>query len=49
MEISFLIDDSGSMDKEKVEATRKTLAVTFLSLNHFYEYLQIQSQKQIKK
>ena len=49
IKISFLIDNSCSMDKEKIEATRKTLAVTLLSLNDFNEYLQIQSQKQIKK
>ena len=47
IKISFLVDNSGSMDKEKIEATRKTLAVTLLSLNYFNEYLQIQSQKQI--
>ena len=45
IEISFLVDNSGSMDKEKIEATRKTLAVTLLSLNDFNEYLQIQAQK----
>lgn len=33
------------MDKEKIEATRKTLPVTLLSLNDFNEYLQIQDQK----
>ena len=49
IEISFLIDNSGSMDKEKVEATRKTLAVTLLSLNDFNEYLQIQAQKTNQK
>lgn len=49
IKISFLIDNSFSMDKEKIEATRKTLAVTLLTLNDFNEYLQIQFQKQIKK
>ena len=49
IEISFLIDNSGSMDKEKIEATRKTLAVTLLSLNEFNEYLQIQAQKTNQK
>lgn len=37
------------MDKEKIEATRKTLAVTILSLNDFNEYLQIQAQKTNQK
>ena len=37
------------MDKEKIEATRKTLAVTLLSLNDFNEYLQIQDQKTNQK
>ena len=49
IEISFLIDNSGSMNKEKIEATRKTLAVTLLSLNDFNEYLQIQAQKTNQK
>lgn len=37
------------MDKEKIEATRKTLAVTILYLNNFNEYLQIQDQKTNQK
>ncbi len=49
IKISFLVDNSGSMDKEKIEATRKTLAVTLLSLNNFNEYLQIQAQKTNQK
>ena len=49
IEISFLIDNSDSMDKEKIEATRKTPAVTLLSLNDFNECLQIHAQKNNQK
>lgn len=45
IEISFLIDNSGSMNKEKIEATRETLAVTLLSIQDFNKYLQRQAQK----
>lgn len=49
IKISFLVDNSDSMDKGKIEATRKTLAVTLLSLNDFNECLQIQAQKTNQK
>lgn len=49
IEVSFLVDNSGSMDTEKIEATRKTLTATLLSISDFNHYLQIQSQKIIQK
>ncbi|WP_049944479.1 vWA domain-containing protein [Anaerococcus provencensis] len=49
IEISFLIDNSGSMDEEKIDATRKTLAVTLLSIKDFNLYLQAQAQKTNQK
>lgn len=49
IEISFLIDNSGSMDKEKIDATRKTLAATLLSISDFNRYLQIEAQKTNQK
>lgn len=49
IEVSFLVDNSGSMDTEKIEATRKTLTATLLSISDFNHYLQIQSQKTIQK
>lgn len=49
IEISFLIDNSGSMNKEKIEATRKTLAVTLLSIQDFNKYLQIEAGKTNQK
>lgn len=45
IEISFLIDNSGSMDKEKIDATRMTLAAVLLSLEDFNEYLQVEAKK----
>lgn len=45
IEISFLIDNSGSMNKEKIEALRKTLTVTLLSIKDFNKYLQIEAAK----
>lgn len=45
IENSFLIDNSGSMDEEKIEATRKTLTATLLSIKDFNLYLQAQAQK----
>lgn len=39
IEISFLIDNSGSMNKSKIEAARKALAVTLLSIDDFNSYL----------
>lgn len=49
IEISFLIDNSGSMDEEKIDATRKTLAVILLSIRDFNLYLQAQAQKTNQK
>ena len=49
IEISFLIDNSGSIDGEKIDATRKTLTATLLSISDFNHYLQIQSQKTNQK
>ena len=49
IEISFLIDNSGSMDEEKIEATRKTLTATLLSIRDFNLYLQAQAQKTNQK
>lgn len=39
IEISFVIDNSGSMDEAKIEAARKALAVTLLSIDDFNRYL----------
>ncbi|GAA4295490.1 VWA domain-containing protein [Anaerocolumna aminovalerica] len=39
IEISFVIDNSGSMDASKIEAARKALAVTLLSIDDFNGYL----------
>ncbi|MDC7249436.1 MAG: VWA domain-containing protein [Sphaerochaetaceae bacterium] len=39
IEISFLIDNSGSMDSLKIDSTRKTLAVTLLSIDDLNRYL----------
>lgn len=49
IEISFLIDNSGSMNKEKIEATRRTLAATLLSIKDFNNYLQIEAKKTNQK
>lgn len=49
IEVYFLIDNSGSMDTEKIEATRKTLTATLLSISDFNHYLQVQSQKNQSK
>lgn len=49
IEISFLIDNSGSMDKEKIDATRKTLAATLLSISDFNRYLEVEAQKTNQK
>lgn len=49
IEISFLIDNSGSMNKEKIEALRKTLAVSLLSIKDFNEYLQVEARKTNQK
>ncbi|NLI89290.1 MAG: VWA domain-containing protein [Epulopiscium sp.] len=39
IEISFIIDNSGSMNELKIESARKALAVTLLSLDDFNRYL----------
>lgn len=39
IEISFVIDNSGSMNESKIEAARKALAVTLLSIDDFNRYL----------
>lgn len=39
IEISFVIDNSGSMNQSKIEAARKALAVTLLSIDDFNKYL----------
>lgn len=39
IEISFVIDNSGSMNQSKIEEARKALAVTLLSIDDFNEYL----------
>ena len=49
IEISFLIDNSGSMNKEKIDATRKTLAATLLSISDFNRYLEVEAQKTNQK
>lgn len=45
IEISFIIDNSGSMKKSKVEFARKALTVTLLSLEDFNQYLKINAEK----
>jgi len=45
IEISFVIDNSGSMDESKIEAARRTLAVTLLSIEDFNRYLKNSSEK----
>ena len=49
IEISFLIDNSGSMNKEKIEALRKTLTVALLSIKDFNKYLQIEAARTNQK
>ncbi|WP_027702816.1 vWA domain-containing protein [Metaclostridioides mangenotii] len=39
IEISFVIDNSGSMNASKIEMARKALAVTLLSIDDFNRYL----------
>ncbi|RVU54018.1 vWA domain-containing protein [Anaerosphaera multitolerans] len=45
IEISFVIDNSGSMNEEKIEEARKALAVTLLSIDDFNNYLKANSNK----
>lgn len=46
IEISFLVDNSGSMDPAKLDAAKKTLAVTLLSIEDFQNYLNQQGGSQ---
>jgi len=39
IEVTILMDNSGSMDENKIEAARKALVVTLLSLEDFNDYL----------
>ncbi|HCL4546963.1 VWA domain-containing protein [Clostridium botulinum] len=45
IEISFVIDNSGSMNESKIEASRKALAVTLLSIDDFNKYLKSNAEK----
>ncbi|WP_077369068.1 vWA domain-containing protein [Anaerosalibacter sp. Marseille-P3206] len=45
IEISFVIDNSGSMNESKIEAARKALAVTLLSIDDFNRYLKINGKQ----
>ncbi|HGG0417165.1 TPA: VWA domain-containing protein [Clostridium sporogenes] len=45
IEISFVIDNSGSMNASKIEAARKALAVTLLSIDDFNRYLKSSAEK----
>ncbi|WP_353097692.1 vWA domain-containing protein [Tissierella praeacuta] len=45
IEISFVIDNSGSMNESKIEAARKALAVTLLSIDDFNRYLKSNAEQ----
>ncbi|WIV13710.1 vWA domain-containing protein [Proteiniborus sp. MB09-C3] len=45
IEISFVIDNSGSMNVSKIEAARKALAVTLLSIDDFNRYLRSNAEQ----
>lgn len=45
IEISFVIDNSGSMNESKIEAARKALAVTLLSIEDFNGYLKSNAEQ----
>lgn len=45
IEISFVIDNSGSMNPSKIEAARKALAVTLLSIDDFNRYLKSNAEQ----
>ena len=45
IEISFIIDNSGSMNASKIEAARKALAVTLLSIDDFNQYLKSNAEQ----
>lgn len=45
IEIVFVLDNSGSMNEQKIDAARKALAITLLSLDDFNTYLDHHAQK----
>lgn len=45
IEISFVIDNSGSMNASKIEEARKALAVTLLSIDDFNRYLKSNAEQ----
>lgn len=45
IEVSFVIDNSGSMNDSKIEAARKALAVTLLSIDDFNQYLKSNAEQ----
>lgn len=45
IEISFVIDNSGSMNPSKIEVARKALAVTLLSIDDFNRYLKSNEER----
>ncbi|MFU0801356.1 MAG: VWA domain-containing protein [Xylanivirga thermophila] len=45
IEISFVIDNSGSMNASKIESARKALAVTLLSIDDFNQYLKSNAEQ----
>ncbi len=45
IEISFVIDNSGSMNASKIEAARKASAVTLLSIDDFNRYLKSNAEQ----
>ncbi|MDS1003527.1 VWA domain-containing protein [Clostridium sporogenes] len=45
IEISFVIDNSGSMNPSKIETARKALAVTLLSIDDFNGYLKSNAEQ----
>ena len=45
IEISFVIDNSGSMNASKIEVARKALAVTLLSIDDFNQYLKSNAEQ----
>lgn len=45
IEISFVLDNSGSMNKEKIDGARKALAAVLLSIDDFNKYLRENTKK----